>query len=451
MLKRITNLFDNKNNKLSPCVVDAGLYSLKPSMISKNARRVVETLQGAGYEAYVVGGSIRDLLLKITPKDFDVATSAEPSEVKALFRRSRIIGRRFQIVHVQFSRELIEVTTFRSNEKSELDSSDKSSGLRQQSHSGMLTRDNVFGNVSEDASRRDLTVNALYYDPSDNTIHDFTDGLRDIDNRTIRMIGIPSTRYREDPVRLLRVARFAAKLEFSIESKTAKPMRNLCSALSQVSPPRFFDETLKLFMSGYGAATYVLLREYQLFDYIAPQASRLANEGGSNANHLFEQAFINTDLRISSNKRVTPAFIYAVLLWPAVEKLASHYRTQGHSPNYAQGKAASEVIAKQITVTAIPKRFTIPMREIWDLQLQLPRRGGQRAKRLSEHPRFRAGYDFVLLREQAGEDLDGLGSWWTKYQEASPEEQLEMSETMGKTGKKRRRHRGSKNKKQTGN
>ena len=227
MLKRITNLFDKKNTKLSPSVVDAGLYSLKPNMISKDARRVVETLQGAGYEAYIVGGSVRDLLLNVTPKDFDVATSAEPSEIKALFRRSRIIGRRFQIVHVQFSRELIEVTTFRSNEKSDLDSNDKGSDLRQQSQSGMLTRDNVFGNVSEDASRRDLTVNALYYDPSDNTIHDFTDGLSDIDNRTIRMIGIPSTRYREDPVRLLRVARFAAKLGFSIESKTAKPMRNL--------------------------------------------------------------------------------------------------------------------------------------------------------------------------------------------------------------------------------
>ena len=451
MLKRITNLFDKKNTKLSPSVVDAGLYSLKPNMVSKDARRVVETLQRAGYEAYVVGGSVRDLLLKITPKDFDVATSAEPSEIKALFRRSRIIGRRFQIVHVQFSRELIEVTTFRSNEESDLGSNDKGSGLRQQSQSGMLTRDNVFGNISEDASRRDLTVNALYYDPSDNTIHDFTDGLSDIDNRTIRMIGIPSTRYREDPVRLLRVARFAAKLGFSIESKTAKPMRNLCSDLSHVSPPRFFDETLKLFMSGYGAATYALLREYQLFDYIAPQASRLAKDGSSNANQLFEQAFINTDLRISSSKRVTPAFIYAALLWPAVEKLASHYRSQGHSPNYAQGKAASEVIAKQITITAIPKRFTIPMREIWDLQLQLPRRGGQRAKRLSEHPRFRAGYDFVLLREQAGEDLDGLGNWWTKYQEVSPEEQLKMSEAMGSSGKKRRRHRGPKKKKQTDN
>ena len=180
MLKRITNLFDKKNTKLSPSVVDAGLYSLKPNMVSKDARRVVETLQRAGYEAYVVGGSVRDLLLNIIPKDFDVATSAEPSEIKALFRRSRIIGRRFQIVHVQFSRELIEVTTFRSNEESDLGSNDKGSGLRQQSQSGMLTRDNVFGNVSEDASRRDLTVNALYYDPSDNTIHDFTDGLSDI-------------------------------------------------------------------------------------------------------------------------------------------------------------------------------------------------------------------------------------------------------------------------------
>ena len=447
MLKRIINFFDDKTKSSSPSVTDGATYSLAANMISRDARKVVETLQNAGFDAYIVGGAVRDLLLGIKPKDFDVATNAEPAEVKSLFRRSRIIGRRFQIVHVQFSRELIEVTTFRSNDQAGQDAGKKNIGLRQQSKTGMLTRDNVFGSMHEDASRRDLTVNALYYNPSDNSIHDFTSGLDDINNRTIRIIGDPSTRYREDPVRLLRVVRFAAKLGFDIDSRTAKPMSKLSADLAQVSPPRLFDETLKLFMSGKGAAIYILLRDYNLFDYLVPQASRLANDGSNNANNLFEQAFINTDRRISSNQRVTPAFIYAALLWPSVEKLAAQLSDKGNSASYALSKASSEVISQQIHITAIPKRFTIPMREIWDLQLQLPRRGGQRAKRLSENTRFRAGYDFILLREQAGENLDGLGQWWTTYQEVNPEEQQQMADDAGKAGKKRRRSRGPRKKK----
>ena len=248
-------------------------------------------------------------------------------------------------------------------------------------------------------------------------------------------------------MRLLRVVRFAAKLGFDIDARTAKPMNKLSADLAQVSPPRLFDETLKLFMSGKGAAIYLLLREYKLFDYLVPQANRLANDGSNNANNLFEQAFINTDRRISSNQRVTPAFIYAALLWPAVEKLAAHLRENGNSASYALSKASSDVISKQVHITAIPKRFTIPMREIWDLQLQLPRRGGQRAKRLSDNPRFRAGYDFILLREQAGENLDGLGQWWTTYQEVNPEEQQRMADEAGKAVKKKRRSRGPRKKK----
>jgi poly(A) polymerase len=447
MLKRLINFFDDKTKSSTPSVTDGATYSLTANMISKDARKVVETLQNAGFDAYIVGGAVRDLLLGIKPKDFDVATNAEPAEVKSLFRRSRIIGRRFQIVHVQFNRELIEVTTFRSNGQTGQDAGKKNIGLRQQSKTGMLTRDNVFGSMHEDASRRDLTVNALYYNPSDNSIHDFTNGLDDINNRTIRIIGDPLTRYREDPVRLLRVVRFAAKLGFDIDSRTAKPMSQLSADLAQVSPPRLFDETLKLFMSGKGAAIYLLLQDYNLFNYLVPQASRLANDVSTNANNLFEQAFINTDRRISSNQRVTPAFIYAALLWPSVEKLAVQLSDKGNSASYALSKASSEVISQQIHVTAIPKRFTIPMREIWDLQLQLPRRGGQRAKRLSESTRFRAGYDFILLREQAGENLDGLGQWWTTYQEVNPEEQQQMSDDAGKAVKKKRRRRSPRKKK----
>ena len=305
----------------------------------------------------------------------------------------------------------------------------------------MLTRDNVFGSISDDASRRDLTINALYYDPSDNSIHDFADGLEDINSRTIRIMGDPATRFREDPVRLLRVVRFAAKLGFTIERSTEKPMGKLAADLSHVSPPRLFDETLKLFMSGQGLATFWLLHEYGLFDHMVPQLAPLLKERNNLASKLIEQAFTNTDLRIRANKRVTPAFIYAALLWPSVQHLAKQYQGQGNSPAYALNKAAGEVIARQVSITAIPRRFTMPMREIWDLQLLLPRRGGQRAKRLSEHPRFRAAYDFVLLREQAGENLEGLGDWWTRYQEVDEDEQQKMASAQNQGGNKRRRRK----------
>ncbi len=411
-------------------------------MINKDALKVVEVLQEHGYDAYVVGGSIRDLLLGLKPKDFDVATNARPNEIKPLFRRSRIIGRRFQIVHVQLGREIIEVTTFRSNETKGTDK--KGGSRRQQANSGVLTRDNVFGSISDDASRRDLTINALYYNPSDNSIHDFAGGLDDIDQRIIRIMGDPATRFREDPVRLLRVARFAAKLGFNIDPITEKPMRKLASNLQHVSPPRLFDESLKLFMSGQGLATFWLLYEYGLFDYIAPQVSSMMKERNNLTGKLIEQAFTNTDLRIRNNKRVTPAFIYAALLWPSVQQLAASYRERGNSPAYALSKAAGEVIAKQIPITAIPKRFTIPMREIWDLQILLPRRGGHRAKRLADHPRFRAAYDFVLLREQAGEELSGLGDWWTAYQNADEEKQQQMARALGEPKRNRKRRKSKK-------
>lgn len=439
MLEIISRFFDKSQAQRDagdPVIVSAQYHSLSPKMISRDARRVVDVLQDAGYEAYIVGGAVRDLLLGLKAKDFDVATNAKPAEVKSLFRRSRIIGRRFQIVHVQFSREIIEVTTFRSNETK---SNDKRKNHRQQTDSGMLTRDNVFGSLNDDASRRDLSINAMYYDPGDNSIHDFAEGLDDIEKRVIRIMGDPATRFREDPVRMLRVVRFAAKLGFNIENRTGKPMHKLATDLEHVSPPRLFDETLKLFMSGQGLASFWLLNEYGLFERIVPQIGNMMKDRNSLTSKLIEQAFTNTDLRIRAEKRVTPAFIYAALLWPAVQKLAAHYRDRGNSPSYALSKASGEVIARQISITAIPRRFTMPMREIWDLQLLLPRRGGHRAKRLIEHPRFRAAYDFVLLREQAGEELSGLGDWWTAYQDASDEQREHMARSVGDPGKNRKR------------
>ncbi|MDB4308534.1 polynucleotide adenylyltransferase PcnB, partial [Porticoccaceae bacterium] len=271
MLEIISRFFDKGQSQRDtgePVIVTSEYHSLSPKMISRDARKVVEVLQDAGYEAYVVGGAVRDLLMGLKAKDFDVATDAKPAEVKSLFRRSRIIGRRFQIVHVQFSREIIEVTTFRSNENK---SNGNRKNHRQQTDSGMLTRDNVFGSLTDDASRRDLTINAMYYDPGDNSIHDFAEGLGDIEKRMIRIMGDPATRFREDPVRMLRVVRFAAKLGFTIEPRTGKPMHKLAADLEHVSPPRLFDETLKLFMSGQGLASFWLLHEYGLFERIIPQ------------------------------------------------------------------------------------------------------------------------------------------------------------------------------------
>ena len=441
VLQRLNRFFNRKSHKSSPKRVEKTQdHNLNAHQICPKALQVVRVLQDNKYQAFLVGGCVRDLLIGKNPKDFDVATNAKPNEIKSLFRRARIVGRRFQIVHVQFGREIIEVTTFRSNSTDKTSSSHAKRHLKQ-SKTGVLTRDNVFGSITEDAQRRDLTINAIYYDPNDNSLHDFCQGLKDLKNQKIRIIGEPDQRYREDPVRLLRVLRFAAKLNFTIEPLTLRPLKKMAQNLSHISAPRLFDETLKLFMGGEGLATFKLLMEFGLFAVIMPQTNRIIGRDNSFALRLVEQAFKNTDLRVHHNQRVTPAFIYAALLWPSVQQLASSLQNKGQSPSIAMNRAANEVIANQIPITAIPRRFTTTMREIWSLQLTLPRRNGQRAKRLSEHPRFRAAYDFVLLREQAGENLDGLGDWWTKYQQVNEFERQEMVKKLGAPKRKRPRQR----------
>ena len=435
MLKRLSKFFDrtsSKKNDGNHRVLDSHEHNLNPKKICNNAREIVRVLQKNTFEAYVVGGCVRDLLLDLNPKDFDIATNATPQQIKRLFRRSRIIGRRFQIVHVQFGREIIEVTTFRSN------NADKN-GKVQQSASGVLTRDNLFGSLLDDASRRDLSINALYYDTEKNTLHDYCDGLEDLARQKIRIIGDPATRYSEDPVRLLRAVRFAAKLGFHIDSKSLKPIEKMSDSLQHVSAPRMFDETLKLFMSGYGFAVFQLLYKYQLFAQLIPQANRLIDQGHPTARKMVEQVLTNTDLRIRSNQRVTPAFIYAALLWPAVQKIALEYEKQGHPAVSALNKAANEVISSQITITSIPRRFTMAMREIWSMQLTLAKRGGNRADRSMENPRFRAAYDFILIREQTGESLGGLGDWWTNYQNASVCERQNMIQKLPSNKPRKRR------------
>lgn len=446
MLKRLLNLFTSGNkgtnspplarNSDGAAVIPRDQHCISRKNISTAAIKIIKQLDEAGFAAYLVGGGVRDLLLGGHPKDFDVATNATPEEVKRLFRSARIVGRRFQIVHVRMGREVIEVTTFRGHH-------DDSSQHASRSEDGMLLRDNVYGTLETDAIRRDFTVNALYYTLKDFSVIDYCNGVNDLNERTLRMIGDPATRYKEDPVRMLRALRFAAKLGFTIEPDTAKPIRELGGLLLNVSDARLFEEVLKLFLSGSATATFNLMRDYDLLEHLFPGTDKALKAGDTLGANLIEQCMINTDKRIRSGKTVTPAFIYAALLWPAVQQQLQLLGSQ-MTPTQAWTQATQNVVNQQLTRTAVPKRFLIPMREIWDLQQRLPSRLGMRALRTLDHPRFRAAYDFLLMREAAGEALEGLGVWWTNYQTANDDEREQMVKDLAKqspraTSKPRRR------------
>lgn len=404
--------------------VPAEVHKIDPALVDERAKNVVTTLQQAGYEAYVVGGAVRDLLLGLRPKDFDVATNATPEQVRAEFRNARVIGRRFKLAHVQFGREIIEVATFRANHPQGEDEEDSNQAARNES--GRILRDNVYGSLEDDAQRRDFTINALYYDPTTERILDYAHGVHDIRNRLVRLIGIPEQRYQEDPVRMLRAARFAAKLDFEIEKHSAAPIRRLAPMLREIPAARLFDEVLKLFLAGKAERTFELLVEYDLFAPLFPASAAALERDPEYTGRLIRQALINTDERIRQGKPVTPAFLFAALLWPALPARAAQLQERGMPPIPAMQEAAHGLIMEQVQRTAIPKRFSIPIREIWDMQERLPRRHGKRADLLLENPRFRAGYDFLLLRESAGEKTDGLGDWWTDYQDASDSQRRNM-------------------------
>lgn len=439
MLKRLLHFITPDSGKLQHHIIPREKHNLSKRNISRAALKVMERLQEEGYEGYLVGGGVRDGLLGGHPKDFDVATNATPEQVKRLFRNSRIIGRRFKIVHVRFGREIIEVTTFRGHHDDSKDSK-----RSKQSSDGMLLRDNVYGDIRSDALRRDFTINALYYTSDHSVIHDYTGGMQDLARRKLRMIGDPQTRYQEDPVRMLRAVRFAAKLDFEIEKKTAAPIFQQAQLLGNIPSARLFDETLKLFMGGKAKDTFFGLQEYGLLHYLIPVAAAEISGGNPITNKLYAQALENTDKRIRNNQRVTPAFLYAALLWPAVVKEQQRLEQDGEHPVKAHHEAAQNIISSQIQHTAIPKRFTQAMREIWDMQSRLPRRQGKQAERLVEHQRFRAAYDFLLLREQAGEDHQGLGQWWTDYQDADEASREAMVAQLSRNGSpsKRKRRRG---------
>lgn len=439
MFTRLKKIFSSKEPKdgSQPLkIVPQGQHTIDHNLISRNALTVVTRLQECGYEAYLVGGCIRDLLLNGKPKDFDVATSAKPEQVKRIFNNAMIIGRRFRIVHVRYGREVIEVTTFRAHHE-------QSNNRREseKSNTGMLLRDNVYGDIESDALRRDFTINALYYNPSNKEILDYADGLEDLNKREIRIIGDAAERYREDPVRMLRALRFSAKLGFNIQSSTADPISRLADQIRNVSSARMFDEVLKLLLNGSATATFELLRDYQLFTHLFPATDAVISKDDQ-ALKMVVQAMVNTDKRIRQNKRVTPAFIFAVFLWSplqkAIEQLLSEQRI---STQEAMQQAAHGLIGQQLVCTAIPKRFLIPMREIWSLQLRLPKRESKRVYAVLEHARFRAAYDFLLLREESGEKLDGLGQWWTRFQDADKEVQEAMIKECQGTSRRRRRPR----------
>lgn len=418
--------------RTTPQVLSNRQHALARSQISRHAVSVVERLQKAGYEAYVVGGCVRDLLLNLEPKDYDVATSATPEQVRAEFRNARVIGRRFKLVHVHFGREIIEVATFRSHHPQ--GDEDEDVTLSSRHESGRILRDNIYGSLEDDAQRRDFTINALYYDPSTERILDFAHGAADIRNRLIRLIGTPDQRYQEDPVRMLRAVRFAAKLDFEIERHSAEPIPELAPLLEDIPSPRLFDEVLKLFLGGKAERTFDLLLEYELFEPLFPVTARAMEQDPDYTEALVRNALANTDERIRVGKPVTPAFLFAALLWPALPARVLQLQERGMPPIPAMQEAAHDLIAEQCRRTAVPKRFTIPVREIWDMQERLPRRSGKRADLLLENPRFRAGYDFLLLREEAGERTDGLGDWWTRYQDVSDSERRTMIRELSRNG-----------------
>lgn len=397
-------------------IIPRNEHSISRKLISPSALKVMYRLEQAGFKAYLVGGSIRDILLGIQPKDFDIATNAHPEQVHKLFSNSRLIGRRFKLVHVLFGREVIEVATFRA-------SSDKEeSPSQRQTADGMLTRDNVYGTIEEDALRRDFTANALYYSATDFNIYDYTNAIEDIEDKQLRLIGDPEERYREDPVRMLRALRFAEKLGFSIESNAEHAISDFAQLMQSVASARLFDEVIKLFVSGCGLNIYFRLKQHTLFEAMFPAvANSLANHDSKGTYDRFIQAgLLNTDKRIKEDKPITPAFLYAVLLWPEVHRLWIQKQSEGLPEFPAMQQAAQTAIESQLSSIMIPKRFLLNMKEIWEMQIRLTKNHGNRGLQIVQLPRFRAGYDFLLLRESAGEIIPGLGDWWTKFQITNP-------------------------------
>jgi poly(A) polymerase len=420
-------LITSVRNDAEPVLARARIYSrsehnISRSQISDNALKVLYRLQKEGFDAYLVGGCVRDLLLGREPKDFDVATNADPEQVKKVFRNCRLIGRRFRLAHVHFGREVIEVATFRGAGETKDDK-------QVLNNEGRLLRDNVYGTIEEDVWRRDFTVNALYYNIKDFSVVDYVGGMDDHKTATLRLIGDPETRFREDPVRMLRAVRFAVKLGFKLDPDCEKSMHDAAELLSSIPAARLYDEVLKLFLSGYALQTFEMLRHYGLFQVLFPATeSSLAVEEGGFPRLLLIKALENSDNRIAEGKTVTAYFLFAAFLWEPVQIRSKEKIAHGLPEFVAYQDAANEVIARQIKSTALPRHITMAMREVWSLQSKFNIRIGSKPSRLIAHPRFRAGYDFLLLRSETGGADPELAQWWGKYQDASETEQRKMTQ-----------------------
>ena len=405
------NVASNKearSDKLA--IIPRTKHNISRKSISEAALKVLYRLSNSGFRACLVGGGVRDLLLGLQPKDFDVATDATPEQLRSLFKNSRIIGRRFRLVHIRFGREIIEVATFRSH------SSD--SPKTELNTEGRILRDNTFGEIEDDAIRRDFTANALYYDIANFSILDYTHGLEDIETRTLRLIGDAETRYQEDPVRMLRAIRFAAKLDFEIEKDAAEAIYQCGQLLADIPPARLFDETVKLFHSGNATRVLELLRHYNLLQYLFPALDEiLCHEPDEAMLDFVDQGLVNTDIRINNNQHVSPAFIFAILLWPAVHKQAMNLQSDKLKIVPALFQAGSSVMSHQLKYISIPRRFSQMARDIWTAQPKFQRTQGKQPSRLLAQPCFRAAYDFMCIQSMVSLVPGNLCKWWTEYQQ----------------------------------
>ena len=425
---------------LLPQIIPRAEHGISRKNISSGALRVLYRLHESGFKAFLVGGAVRDLLLGGHPKDFDVATDATPEQTRALFRNCRLIGRRFRLAHVVFGREIVEVATFRGI--GEVGDSDR--------HvvDGRIVRDNVYGGIEEDAIRRDFTINALYYDIADFSVRDYVGGIEDLRQRRMHLIGDPAQRYREDPVRMLRAARLAAKLDFKLSEESEAPIAELASLLDDVAPARLFDESLKLFLAGHGLESLRQLHRLGLLGQLFPAtAAALAGPNSAQFGRLLGYTFTSTDERIRNDMPVAPAFLFAAMLWEPVRAHAEKLTAGGMDAGVAWTAAVDRVMHQQALRVAIPKRFSIAMEEIWSLQTRFEQRQKKRVMRLLAHPRFRAAYDFLVLRSHDEPELNEQVAWWSEAQQLDGEnlsQRLAVASTPraeGEPGKKRKRSR----------
>lgn len=428
--------------KLVPELVPRDAHNMRNTDLSPNTLKVLQHLITKGYKAYAVGGCIRDRLMGQTPKDFDVVTNATPEQIKACFRNCRLIGRRFRLAHITFGREIIEVATFRghheqsaTDNKPETRSDEKQkpkkiddSVLAKANTDGQLLRDNIFGSIEEDAARRDFTFNAMYYDVTDESILDFAKGLDAISSRTILMIGDSAVRFREDPVRMIRAVRFACKLHMHLPDALSLSIKKHAYLLANIPPARLFEEVSKLLLSGAGYLTFKSLLSHNLLAQLFPLLAALLQDDSSKEYQFIVNMLNNTDKRINNDQRITPAFLYAAFLWYPMEERAQELMFESNMAMHdAVNVASAEVLFQQSRRIMIPKRFSMPVRDIWSLQMRLQRRQGRRCLQLLTHPKFRAAYDFLLLRGSVeGGVLLETAQWWTEFQEVSSDEQNKM-------------------------